>query len=186
MTRIAITLCCVSVVFNATSTALAQSVPIPDREWRTWLDDVRPFFSQSEAAASKHVAAADREAFREMFWRRRTDTATAGRADGRVQLEDRIRAADKRYRAKGNGEWNDCGRVYVLLGKPDWIRNEVPAAHFKGGDSLANFRDQDDQLAETWVYRSHPRLPPSPEGFSFRFTTQCEAVGSPQLQRMLD
>lgn len=170
----------------AASAALAQTARISDRDWQAWLDDVRPFFSQSEAAAAKAVQTADREAFRDLFWKRRTPDPAAGGNDVRAQVEARIRAADKRYRANEKGAWNDCGRTYVLLGKPDWVRNEVPAAHFKGSDPLASFRDQDDKLGEIWTYRAHPRLPPTPEGISFRFTAECEAFGSPQLQRLLD
>lgn len=167
------------------SAALAQKPQITDREWQTWLDDFRPFLLPSEAAAAKKVPAADRDAFREMFWKRRTDTSTDPGTNLRAQLEARIRAADKRYRVNGKGPWNDCGRTYVLLGKPDFVRNEVSQEHFKG-DGLANFRDQDDKLAETWTYRAHPRLPPTPEGILFRFTTGCDAFGSPQLFRLLD
>jgi GWxTD domain-containing protein len=175
------------------SAALAQTSPVADRDWQSWLNEVRPLFGALETTAARNLPAADRDAFRERFWQRRTDNLTAGGIEIRAQIEARIRDADKRYRVNdkpyrinSNGPWNDCGRTYVLLGKPDWVRSQSPASHFSGSDRLANFREESDQLAETWVYRAHPRLPASPEGIVFRFTQTCEAVGSPQLQRLLE
>jgi GWxTD domain-containing protein len=178
--------CVAALVMTTTFVALAQTSAMSNREWQAWVDDVRPFFSASEATAAKNVAAADREAFRDGFWKRRTDATADGGIAVRATLEARIRAADKRYRVSDKGAWNDCGRTYVLLGKPDWVRSMVLGAHFSGGDAAANFRDQDDQLAEVWIYRTHPRLPPSPNGVSLGFTTKCEAIGSSQFQRLLD
>ncbi|MCX6543950.1 MAG: GWxTD domain-containing protein [Acidobacteria bacterium] len=186
MTRARTSWCVAALVLTTTLVGVAQTSGMSNREWQAWVDDVRPFFLASEAAAAKNVPAADRSAFRDEFWKRRTDaTAEAGTAV-RATLEARIRAADKRYRVNDKGAWNDCGRTYVLLGTPDWVRSMVLGAHFNGGDAAANFRDQDDQLAEVWIYRAHPRLPPSPNGVSFGFTTKCEAIGSPQFQRLLD
>jgi hypothetical protein len=89
--------------------AMLQAKPPSDREWRAWLDKVRPLLMPTEEKAAKKLPAAGREAFRE----------------------------------------------------------------------------QGDTLAEVWIYRNHPRLPTSPEGFSFRFTEGCEAVGGPTAQGVL-
>ena len=168
------------------SGAMAQTTPIPDREWKPWVEDVRPFFDAAETAAVKKVPAADRLLFQEQFWKRRGSGPAAAGVDVRAEIEGRIRDADKRFRVNGKGAWNECGRAWVVLGKPDWTRSETAAQHFKGSDPMANFRDQEDQLAETWLYRAHPRLPVTPEGISFRFTQECEAYGSPQLHRLLE
>ena len=170
----------------AAAAVIAQTAPVSDREWKAWVEDVRPFLDAAETAAAKKMPAADRQAFREQFWKRRTPVAAAAGADVRAEIEGRIRSADKRFRADGKGAWNECGWTWVVLGKPDWMRSEATAQHFKGSDPMANFREQDEQLAETWLYRAHPRLPQTPEGISFRFTQECEAFGSPQLHRLLE
>jgi GWxTD domain-containing protein len=162
-----------------------QPAPPSDREWRAWLDEVRPFLMPAEEKAAKKVPAAGREAFREDFWRLRDpDPSTPGN-ETRTQIETRVRTADSRFRAGKNGPWNDCGRTFVLLGKPDLAQEALTRQHFEGGDRLAAFREQGDTVAEVWIYRNHPRLPTSPEGFSFRFTQECEAVGGPSAQGVL-
>ena len=74
----------------------------------------------------------------------------------------------------------------MLIGKPDVMRNVAGDAHFAGDDRLANFVAQEDKVSEIWLYRNHPRLPPTPTEYSFQFNPACEAVGNPSAQRLLD
>jgi GWxTD domain-containing protein len=165
--------------------AMLQATAPTDREWKRWLDDVRPLLLPSEAATAKTLPPSARVEFREGFWRwRDPDPATADNPV-RAQFGSRVLAAEKRFRVNGTGGWNDCGRTFVVLGKPDRMHGVALAAHFAGDDPLAAFREQEDKVAEVWTYRNHPRLPQTPEGLAFRFTPNCEAVGGPSVQRLL-
>jgi len=165
--------------------ATFQAAPRSDRAWRAWLDEVRPLFIPAEEKTAKKLPAGGREAFREAFWRQRDPDPSTPENETRTQIETRIRSADSRFRTGKSGPWNDCGRTFVLLGKPDLAQEALTRQHFEGGDRLAAFREQGDTVAEVWIYRNHPRLPTAPEGFSFRFTQECEAVGGPSAQGVL-
>lgn len=172
-------LVCASVV-----TALAQPAPMPDRDWKRWVDQVRPLMTANEAAEVKHLPVTDRGNFREVFWLMRDPDPATLENPNRVELEYRIEVAEKRFRPDGKS-WNDCGRTYLLLGKPNWMRNDHGSQHFSTSDPLTAFRDQEMAATEVWVYRNHPRLPASPDGYAFRFTPSCEAIASPSSDRLL-
>ncbi len=169
-----------------TVVVMAQSPVASDRDWKRWLDDVGPLLTAAEKSNAKKVAAQDRDSFRESFWARRNPNGKTADNPQRAEFELRVRNADKRFRVNGNGAWNDCGRAFVILGKPDKIDNRVNATHFAASDQLSAFREQDDVEAEVWIYRDSPRLPPSPQGYNFRFTQKCEALNGPPFQRLLE
>ncbi len=73
----------------------------------------------------------------------------------------------------------------MVLGKPDWSRNDHLAQHFATPDPLRSFTEQESVATEHWLYRNHPSLPPSPEGYVFRFNPACEAVAGPSSDRLL-
>ena len=172
-------------VIALADSAGAQSGSLSDQAWQRWLRDVAPLMLGQEPAVAKMVPAEDRNAFIEAFWARRDPDPSTIDNVVKTELEARIRSADKRFRAGGTGAWNECGRTFLLLGTPDWTRNVTAAAHYASSDPLSTMRTQDDQLSEIWVYRNHARLPPSPQGFTFRFTPECEALGGPTAQRLL-
>ncbi len=172
-------------VLAAMLSAIAQSPAMPDADWKRWLEEVKPLLTDTERTEAAKWPAQERETFREKFWARRNSSGPDAGNQQRTDFESRVREADKRFRGGRNGAWNDCGRVFVLLGKPDRVSNRTSATHFAGDDRLKAFRDQEDSLAEVWFYRNPPRLPAAPQGYAFRFTETCEAVGGPSVQRLL-
>ncbi|HEY3380590.1 MAG TPA: GWxTD domain-containing protein [Vicinamibacterales bacterium] len=162
----------------------AQSAADAEREWRRWVEDVRPFMTRGEEKAVKKLPTPARPAFLGEFWRRR-GPAGGGPDVFRPEFEQRLLRADKRFRVEGGATWNDCGRTYMLLGKPDFVKNVVSESHFATDDRLAAFREEPDRLAEMWTYKNPPKLPASPEGYVFRFTQTCDAVGGATVQRLL-
>jgi GWxTD domain-containing protein len=166
--------------------ALAQPpAAVPDGEWKRWLDQVRPLMLESDVKAARITAPSARSTFREDFWRARNPDPANPDNPARTEFERRVQAADARFRINGKSAWNDCGRVYIVLGKPDWMRNNQVAQHFSSSDPFAAFSEQDQVATEMWVYRNNPRLPSSPNGFVFRFNPSCEAVGAPSADRLL-
>jgi GWxTD domain-containing protein len=176
----------VLLVVGVTVVASAQRpAPMPDEEWRRWLDQVRPLMLPADVTEAKLTAPSQRATFREEFWTARNPDPSAPDNPIRAEFERRVQSAESRFRINGKGAWNDCGRTYAVLGKPDWMQNTHVSQHFSAPDPLAAFSTQDQEATEAWTYRSHPRLPPSPEGYVFRFNPSCEAVGGPAVNRLL-
>jgi GWxTD domain-containing protein len=159
--------------------------PLPDQEWKRWLDQVRPLLLKADEAEIKLTAPSQRRQFREDFWTARDPDRSTPDNENRTEYERRVATAEKRFRADGKLAWNDCGRTFLLLGKPDWMKNDHVTQHFGAADPLRSFTEQESVATEMWVYRSHPRLPASPEGYAFRFTPACDAVAGPSSDRLL-
>ncbi len=180
MSRLLVACACLPILLFA-----GQS-PVTDRDWKGWVEDVRPLFVDNEAKDAPKVPAADREQYREAFWSRRNPDPQSAENAQRAEYEQRVRAADKGYRDGGRGRWNDCGRTFVLLGQPDRVSNAAASDHFRSSDRLAAMRNEEDSEGPTWYYRDPPRLPQAPNGYAFRFTQMCESLGGPAFHRMLD
>ncbi len=165
---------------------MAQSPAVPDRDWKRWMEDVKPLMTSAEKADAAKVSADARETFREAFWTRRNPGGQQAENPQRKEFEQRVASAEKRYRSGSSGPWNDCGRVFVLLGKPDQVNNPTSKTHFAASDRMDAFRDQDDSEGEVWLYRNPVRLPPTPLGYNLRFTPACESLNGPNFQRLLD
>ncbi len=176
-------------VLSMTVSAIAQSKAISDNDWKRWVADVDPLLTAAEKTEAKKTPAQEREAFREAFWARR-NPAGAASADNaaRAEFERRVAEADKRFRDRAG--WNDCGRTFVLFGKPDKIDNRLASHQFSSEDRLKAMREQDDVVAEAWFYRNPPGLPAVANGYSLRFSQNCESMMGPAfyqaLQRVAD
>ena len=178
----------VAVLIGAGLSAVALAQPpvqMPDNDWKQWLDQVRPLMLPADHTEVKLTAPSQRARFREDFWRARNPDPSNPDNPIRTDYERRVQTADSRFRINGKSAWNDCGRTYMVLGKPDWMRNNQAARHFSSADPIAAFSAQDQEATEVWTYRNHPRLPASPNGFAFRFNPSCEAVSSPSADRLL-
>ena len=152
--------------------ASAQSPsPMPDQEWKDWLEQVRPLMQPSETAEVKLTAPSQRVGFREAFWQARNPDPDRLENTVRTEYEQRVRSADSRFRFSRKGRWNDCGRTWMILGSPDvtqlnadGVMPPTPQPRVEGTRS------------EMWTYRRHPRLPNPPETITFSFDISCEAV----------
>jgi GWxTD domain-containing protein len=158
---------------------------MPDKEWKNWLDEVRPLMLPAEIARVRQAAPSERADFREAFWRARSpDPASAGNAV-RSELEQRIRTAPRGYRYHGTGPWNDCGRVWLLLGAPERVGSvagtRVPPRFYDGAVS-----DISAGPTVLWTYRHHPRLPKLQEEFTFAFNSRCEWASTRPADRLLE
>ena len=127
----------------AASAAAAQKL---EKEDRQWLDEVRAIILPDEEKTFRELKQkSERAEFRKIFWARRDPTPDTP-ANEYQQEFDRLRGeADAQFRLAGRpGSQNDCGRVYILLGKPDEMKSEPP----RETPAL--------RPAETWTYRDRP------------------------------
>jgi GWxTD domain-containing protein len=157
-----------------------------DKDDRKWLDEVRPLILPDEEKLFKELKdKADREEFRKIFWARRDPDLKAPGNPFEEQYEKARAEANRRYFSPGHtGSSTDCGRVFLLLGKPDdvestpgtvgtglrapeiWIYRDRPGQTFTGGEariafdsecrSAANLDAQLRQIAASKVV--HPNL----------------------------
>ncbi len=100
--------------------------------------------------------APEKLAFIESFWRRRDPSAGTPENEFREQYAARFAYANGRFRAGRAGWKTDRGRIYILLGPPNYIdRNPMG-------------RTSTERPSEVWTYMglNHPQLPSSME---FRF-----------------
>ena len=94
---------------------------------------------------------ADAKAFIDLFWARRDPTPDTPANELRQEFEARMAEADKRYRARGTpGFLTDRGLVYVLLGQPTQIVNDVIPPRAPAG-SIGVF--ERPRHIEAWLYK---------------------------------
>jgi GWxTD domain-containing protein len=157
---------------------------MPDKAWKQWLEQVRPLMLPAEIAQVKQTAPSQRADFREAFWRARNPDPASTRNAVRSELEQRIQAAGRRFHYNGTGPWNDCGRVWLILGQPTRMGSVagtgVPSRFYDGA-----VNDMDAGPTILWTYRHHPRLPKVPEETKFVFNPRCELAASP-VDRLLE
>ncbi len=159
---------------------------ISNDEWKRWLDRVDPLMLQAERKEAKGTAPSDRAKFQEAFWQARNPNSSNADNTVRAQFEIRIRTAEREKRFLiGGGKWTDCGRTFLVLGKPDSQRN-IRAPISSGGDPSFAFQNQDQFATEEWIYRANPKPPLPPEGYVFRFNAACRSVSGRTASTLLD
>ena len=146
-----------------------------DKDDKRWLDDVRPILLADEEKIYKGLKEkGDRVEFQKIFWARRdADLATPENESQAEYLQARA-TADQRYRSSGRvGSSTDCGRTYILLGKPDEVQDE-------GGGSVGLL------VPQTWTYRDRPGQTFQGGKAVISFDADCRAPGGfpEQLDRI--
>ena len=123
--------------------ALAQKL---DKDDKKWLEDVQPLILPDEEKTYRQLKEkADRQEFQKIFWARRDATPDTPQNEFQEAFVKAKAAADTQFRVAGSrGSETDCGRVFILLGKPDEMKAE-------GVSESAMLRPP-----ETWVFRDRP------------------------------
>ena len=122
--------------------AFAQKL---DKDDKQWLEDVRPILLPDEEKTYKGLKEkSDRLEFQKIFWARRDpDLATPENEFQTAYVKARV-DADRTYRvAVQAGSATDCGRTFILLGKPDDVQRE-------------STESPGLRSPETWTYRDRP------------------------------
>jgi GWxTD domain-containing protein len=144
-----------------------------DKDDRRWLEEVAPILLDDEAKLYESLETkGDRLEFQKLFWARRDpDLATP---ENEYQA-DYLRARASADRAYGGsvilGSHTDCGRLFILLGRPDVIHKE--------GSSLTGGR-----VPTTWIYRDRPDRRISSAYTSVQLSESC--FGRAGLSEYLD
>jgi GWxTD domain-containing protein len=139
---------------RSTAALLAASLLAPalvhaqklDKEEKAWLDTVRPLMLPNEEKTFRGLKEkADRAEFQKIFWARRDPSLDTPENEFEAEYLEAFAKAEREYRVMGrSGADTDCGRVFLLLGKPDEVKKEG------GGVGPGN------RVPETWTYRDRP------------------------------
>ena len=146
-----------------------------DKDDKRFLDDVRPILLTDEEKVFKELKQkSDRLEFRKIFWARRDPDPATPENEFQTEYEKAHAEADLAYRVLGQaGAATDCGRVFILLGKPDEVRKEETA--------VAGLR-----VPETWTYKDRPGQTFQGGKAVIAFDADCRApvVLGAQLERI--
>jgi GWxTD domain-containing protein len=146
-----------------------------DKDDKKFLDDVRPIMLSDEEKLFKDLKdKADRLEFQKIFWARRDpDLATPANEYQEQYVKDRAQA-DLQFRVPTQaGSNTDCGRVFLLLGKPDDVeKQESGSATLRG--------------PETWIYRDKPGRTFAGGRVQIAFDAECRGTAGlgGQLDRL--
>ena len=159
----------------STSIASAQKL---DKDDKSFLDDVRPILLADEEKLFKSLKEkSDRLEFQKIFWARRDpDLATAAN-EYQVQFEKARSDADRLYRMPAQaGSLTDCGRVYILLGKPDEVQPQP-------GNVAPGLR-----APEVWVFKDKEGRTFVGGKIQIAFDEECRAAAAlaPQLEKIAE
>ena len=124
------------------SAARAQKL---DKDDKKWLDTARPLMTPDEEKTYKGLKdKADRGEFQKIFWARRDPNLETPENEFQTEYLKAFAAADQ-YKIPGKaGSDTDCGRIFLLLGKPDDVKKDQVGANPAA------------RSPETWTYRDRP------------------------------
>jgi GWxTD domain-containing protein len=111
----------------APTVARAQKL---DKDDKKWLDTARPLMTPDEEKTYKGLKEkADRQEFQKIFWARRDANLETPENEFETEYMKAFAAADQ-YKIPGKlGSDTDCGRIFLLLGKPDDVKKEQVGAN---------------------------------------------------------
>jgi GWxTD domain-containing protein len=117
-----------------------------DKDDKRFLDEVQTIMLADEEKVFKDLKQkADRLEFQKIFWARRDPDLATPANEFKDAFEEARADADASYRVPGMlGSATDCGRVRILLGKPDEVRQESTSVSVGV------------RAPETWTYRDRP------------------------------
>jgi GWxTD domain-containing protein len=139
-----------------------------DKDDKTWLDDVRPILLAEEEKTYKSLKEkSDRLEFRKIFWARRDPDLATPANEYQAEYDEARAEADRLYRVPARlGSHTDCGRVFILLGKPDEVQQD-------SGNLEPGLRSP-----ETWTYRDRPGRTFTGGKAMISFDQECRAPGT--------
>ena len=139
-----------------------------DKDDKAFLDSVKPIMLAEEEKVYRGLKErADRLEFQKIFWARRDPDLATPANEYQAQYEAARAEADRLYKMPTMpGSLTDCGRVFVLLGKPDEVKQE-------GASASPGLR-----VPETWTYRDSGKRTFTGGKATIAFDEECRAPGT--------
>jgi GWxTD domain-containing protein len=149
----------------------------PDKEDKKWLEEVKPIMLPDEEKTFRDLKdKSERAEFQKIFWARRDpDLDTPDNEYQAVYNAERAEV-DRQFRVAGQaGSATDCGRVYLLLGKPDEMKQDK-----QSGDQPSL------RPPEVWTYRDRPGQTFAGGQVQIAFERDCQLPQGARLGEQLN
>ena len=132
------------ILFSLVAPSVARAQKL-DKDDKKWLDVARPLMTPDEEKTYKGLKdKSDRQEFQKIFWARRDPNLETPENEFQVEYMKAYAEAEQ-YKIPGKlGVETDCGRIFLLLGKPDDVKKEQVGANPAA------------RSPETWTYRDRP------------------------------
>lgn len=136
-----------------------------EKEDKAFLEGVRPILLPDEEKVFRSLKdKGDRAEFQKIFWARRDPDLETPQNEYQLEYLAAKAEADKQFKIPGReGSATDCGRVQILLGKPDETKKEQVG------------ENPGVRPAETWTYRDRPNQTFQGGKALITFDTECKA-----------
>ena len=147
-----------------------------DKDAKKWLEEVRPIILADEEKTYRSIKdKSDRDEFQKIFWARRDPNLETPQNEFQEEYTRARAEADTQFKVAGTrGSETDCGRVFILLGKPDEIKSDPI-----GETPLL-------RTAETWTYRDRPGQSFTGGEAKISFAGNCELPQGNRLGEQLN
>jgi GWxTD domain-containing protein len=148
-----------------------------DKDDKKWLDEVRPIMLPDEEKTYRDLKdKADRLEFQKIFWARRDPDLDTPDNEYKTTYDAQRAEVDRQFKVGGQpGSATDCGRVYLLLGKPDEMKGD------KSGTETPTLRPP-----ETWTYRDRPGQTFTGGQVQIQFERDCQLPQGARLSEQLN
>jgi GWxTD domain-containing protein len=146
-----------------------------DKDEKKWLETAQPLMLPQEEKTFRGLKdKSDRAEFQKIFWARRDPDLETPENEFEAEYLKAFAEADQ-YKVPGRaGAATDCGRVFLLLGKPDEVKKDPVGIN-------PGFRPP-----ETWVYRDRPGRTFSGGKAEISFDDACALPPEARLKEQLD
>jgi len=148
-----------------------------DKEDKKWLDEVHPLMLPDEEKTFRDLKdKADRLEFEKIFWARRDPDLDTPDNEFQAAYNTQRAEVDRLFRVAGqSGSATDCGRVYLLLGKPDDMKQDK-----QSGDAPSL------RPPEVWTYRDRPGQTFAGGQVQIAFEKDCQLPQGARLSEQLN
>ncbi len=148
-----------------------------DKDDKKWLDEVRPIMLPDEEKTFRDLKdKADRLEFQKIFWARRDPDLDTPENEFQTSYNATRAEIDRQFRVGSQpGSASDCGRVYLLLGKPDEMKAD------KGSSDTPSLRPP-----EVWTYRDRPGQTFTGGQVQIQFEKDCQLPQGLRLGEQLN
>ena len=148
-----------------------------DKEDKKWLDEVHPLMLPEEEKTFRDLKdKADRLEFEKIFWARRDPDLDTPDNEFQAAYNTQRAEVDRQFKVAGQtGSTTDCGRVYLLLGKPDDIKQDK-----QSGDAPSL------RPPEVWTYRDRPGQTFAGGQVQIAFEKDCQLPQGARLSEQLN
>jgi GWxTD domain-containing protein len=167
---------CLGLLAALTVLPVAARAQKLDKEDKAFLEQVEPILLDDEEKFFKGLKdKADRTEFQKIFWARRDPDLSTAENEYRADFDDLRTEANTAFKVMGRaGSLTDCGRVFILLGKPDDVKKEAPGA----SPGL--------RTPETWTYRDRPGQKFAGGEAQVAFDSECRLPEGAGLRSQLE